>query len=203
MSGARVMRQVKTPPVDDPGAEHDALAEDLRDPGQDGQEEGEAGLREASLVVRVLSEEVGQPVPQAGRGHHGQHRLKAEDGDAALVGGVQRLLHQAGQRLREDLVLLRVDGEDAPGPGGAVVEVGQEVAQLRPVQQHGGRGEAVVGQDGLGEGQADRGALQDRLDLDELGGETVGRVPDVVILGQAVDNRGQPWVDPPEMKSSE
>ena len=148
----------------------------------------------------MLSEEVGQSVPQPGRGHHGQDGLEAEDGDPALVSGVQRLLHQASQRLRHHLVLLRVDGEDPAGPGCAVVEVGQEVPQLRPVQQHGGRGEAVVGQDGLGEGETDGVALQDRLDLDEFGGETVGRVPDVVILGQAVDTLGQPWVDPPEMK---
>ena len=32
------------PPVDDPRAEHDALAEDLRDPGQDGEQVGEPRL---------------------------------------------------------------------------------------------------------------------------------------------------------------
>ena len=148
----------------------------------------------------MFSEEVGQSVPQPGRGHDGQHGLQSEDCDPALVCGVQRLLHQAGQRLGVDLVLLRVHGEHAPGPGGAVVQVGQEVSQLGPVQHHARCGEPMVGEDGLGEGEADRGALEDGLDLDEFGGEPVGRVPDVVIAGQAVDTLSQSGVDPPGIR---
>ena len=186
--------------VDNSGAEHDTLAQDLGHPRQDGQQEGQAGLRESGLVVRVLPEQVGQPVPQPGRGQHGQDGLQAEDGDAALVCGVQRLLHKAGEGLGVDFVLLRVHGEHSPGPGGAVVEIRQEVPELRPVEHHGGGGEAVMGEDGLSEGEADGAGGQDCLDLYQLGGETVGRVSDVVILGQAVDTLGQARVDPSTMK---
>ena len=167
--------------------EHDALPEDFRYPGQDGQQEGQPGLREPSLVVGVLPEEEGESVPQPSGGQHGEDRLEAEDGDPALVSGVQRLLHEAGESLSVNLVLLRVHGEHSPGPGGAVVEVGQEVSELRPIEDHGWGGEAVVGEDGLGECEADRTGGQDGLDLDELRGEAIGGVSDVVILGQVVD----------------
>ena len=62
-------------------------------------------------------------------------------------------------------LLLGVHVEHAPGPGGPVPEVGEEVSKLGPVQDHGGGEETVVSQDWLHQSQTNTAATQHTLHL--------------------------------------
>ena len=94
----------------------------------------------------MFPEEVSQSISQPGAGDHCEDSLEAKDGDSTHVTWVQDLLHEAGHGLSVDLwkivtsnlqnylltnlVLLGIDGEHPPGPGGPVPEVGQELPEL-------------------------------------------------------------------------
>ena len=67
----------------------------------------------------------------------------------------------------DDIVylLLGVHVEHAPGPGGPVPEVGEEVSELGPVQDHGAGEETVVSQDWLHQSQTNTAATQHTLHL--------------------------------------